>query len=101
MHCRAGTNESCMQCGVVSNGPCMHGRADINESCMQCGVDTNDFRRPCGASCMQCGPNNPPMHVGCWVVEPFRCSGLFECIDVSNVSSADRKTKLTLMLTEH
>jgi hypothetical protein len=31
----------------------------------------------------------------------FRCLTSLQCIVISNVSSADRKTKLTLMLTEH
>jgi hypothetical protein len=113
----------CMQCGVATNEfACSVGLIQM-KSCMQCGVDTNEilhalwgwykwilhalwgwyqsFRMPCWASCMQCGVDTNDPHPLMLVVEPFRCSGRFECIVVSNVSSADRKTKLTLMLTEH
>ena len=59
--------------------------------CMQFKCVTN----ACSLNVLKCA-NSIAVHI--W---PFRCLTLVECIVVSNVSSADRKTKLTLMLTEH
>jgi len=115
----------CMQCGVTQNActwksACnpilMHAVKPCYPTCMHhVEVHATDLRYQ-STRCLfgACTPHvclDPyklvptKLTVGAcmmWVVHmPFRFLNETECIVISNVSSADRKTKLTLMLTVH
>jgi hypothetical protein len=92
-------DETACNCGVT-------GDVLRTKNACNCGVTGNVLRTKNACNCGVTGDalrskSGVKVHAISFVVISFRCLRSVKCIVISNVSSADRKTKLTLMLTEH